>query len=70
MKFQMKSLGANGQAAWALTFGLMQVLRSKGLLTDADLRQAISNAEEMVPSRPNARDDETAELLADLKRTL
>jgi hypothetical protein len=71
MKFATKSPGgSNGQAAWAVVYGLMKVLRSKDLLSDDEIRQAISEAERVAPSQPNARDIETKEMLAELARSM
>ena len=64
------SASADGQAAWALLYGLMKVLRSKGLLTDDDVREAIGKAQSVVPSQPNARNDETKEMLTDMAKSM
>jgi len=47
-----------------------EVLRSKGLLTDDDVRQVIGEAEAVAPSQPNARNTETKELLKELGRSI
>jgi hypothetical protein len=70
MRFETKAAGSNGQAASALVYGLMQVLRSKNLLTADELRRAIIEAENIAPSQPNATDQEVKEMLADLRRTI
>ena len=71
MKFAVQSMGgSNGQAAWAVVYGLMNVLRSKGLLTDDDVRQVIGEAEAVAPSQPNVRNTETKELLKELGRSI
>jgi hypothetical protein len=71
MKFAAKSVGgSNGQAAGAVVYGLMKVLRSKDLLTEDHVSQAISEAEAIAPSQPNARDSETKEMLEELRRSL
>ena len=46
MRFETKAAGSNGQAAWALVYGLMQVLRSKNLLSADELRLGIIEAGE------------------------
>jgi hypothetical protein len=71
MKFASKSPGgSNGQAAWAAVYGLMKVLRAKDLLSDDDIRQAISEAQRVAPSEPNARDIEAKEMLTDLGKSI
>jgi hypothetical protein len=71
MKFAAQSMGgSNGQAAWAVVYGLMKVLRSKGLLTDDDVRQAIGEAEAVAPSQPNVRNREVKELIKELGRSI
>ena len=71
MRFAAKSPGgSNGQAAWAAVYGLMKVPRSKDLLSNDDIRQAISEAERVTPSQPNARDIEAKELLGELAKSI
>jgi len=71
MKFAAQSMGgSNGQAAWAVAYGIIEVLRSKGLLTDDDVRQVIGEAEAVTPSQPNARNTKTKELLKELGRSI
>ena len=71
MKFAAQSMGgSNGQAAWAVVYGLMKVLRAKDLLSDDEIRQAISEAQAVAPSEPNARNSEVKELLKELGRSI
>jgi hypothetical protein len=69
MKFAAQSMGgSNGQAAWTAVYGLMKILRSKGLLTDDDVRQVIGEAEAVAPSQPNARTQGAGEIDLVLQR--
>ena len=73
LKFALKSRhsSANGQAAWCAIYGLMVVLRKKGILTPEEIQKAILEAERVSPSAPgNDRDDETKQLLTSLKASL
>jgi hypothetical protein len=73
LKFALRSRhsSANGQAAWCAVYGLMVVLRDKGILTPEEIEKAILKAERVSPSAPgNDRDDETKELLTSMRSSL
>jgi hypothetical protein len=68
IKFPVKSSrSADGQAAWAMMYGLLKVLQEKGVFIDSDLRNMVAYAESVAPSQPNAIDDEVREMLAALR---
>ena len=68
MEFGKRALGgSNGQAAFALVVGLMQVLKERGVLKKTDLVDAAARAEKMLPNDKNTRDRETRELVTSLK---
>ena len=71
MKFAARSMGgSNGQAAWAVVYGLLKVLRAKDILSDDDVRQVITESQRVAPSQNSDRDVETKEMLAEMGKSV
>jgi len=71
MKFAARSMGGgNGQAAWAVVYGLLKVLQAKDILSDDDVRQVITESQRVAPSQNSDRDVETKEMLAEMGKSV